>query len=272
MSGLELHPLCTLFPRMAGAEFETLIADIKTNGQREPIIIHEGMILDGGNRYRACLEAGIEPATMKYGGGNIVAYVLSANLHRRHMTAGQQAAIVASCQDWATAQSVGKPLRCNVAPLATVASRSAASGASVRTQKTADKVAKADPALAVAVGHGEISLPAAAAQVEAKAGKPKKPMPKKQAAPGSAPEPEYSKTDALTDQVAELQDQLAAAHDKDSTDEEKALHVDLVAGLRAELKTAKVMLEATTRSRDQLMRENAQLKRQIASMQKAAKK
>src|ERR1035437_8652886 len=107
MSGLELHPLCSLFPRMAGAEFDSLVADIKANGQREPIIIQDGMILDGGNRYRACLEAGLEPQTMKYGGGNIVSYVLSANMHRRHLSAGQQAAIVASCQDWQKAAKHG---------------------------------------------------------------------------------------------------------------------------------------------------------------------
>lgn len=50
--------------------------------------------------------------------------------------------------------------------LSTVADRAAQSGASERTQKAADKVAKADPALAVQVAHGEISLPKAVAQVE----------------------------------------------------------------------------------------------------------
>ena len=49
----ELHPLCTLFPRMGGAEFDALCADIKANGLREAITLHNGMILDGGNRYRA---------------------------------------------------------------------------------------------------------------------------------------------------------------------------------------------------------------------------
>lgn len=269
-AGLQLHPLCTLFPRMAGAEFESLIADIKANGQREPIIIHDGMILDGGNRYRACLEAGIEPQTMKYGGGNIVSYVLSANLHRRHLSAGQHAAIVSSCQNWADAQPVGKPIKCNLAPLATAADRASVSGVSVRTQKSADKVAKADPKLAVQVGHGDISLPKAVAQVEAKQKPKNKPAQAKVEAPKA--EDEYTELDALKDQVAELQDALAIAHDKDSTDEEKAHHADLVASLRKELKTSNAMLSAITRSRDQLMVENAQLKRQVAMMQKQAKK
>ena len=81
---------------------------------------------------------------------------------------GQQAAIVASAQDWASAHKQGGTganqhtgQTGNVAGLQTVAQRAAESGASERTQRMADKVAKADPALAVQVGHGEVSLPQA---------------------------------------------------------------------------------------------------------------
>lgn len=168
----ELHPLCTLFPRMEGAEFKALCEDIKSNGLRQPIVLHDGMILDGGNRYAACVKAGVQPIFTTYSGTNLVSYVLSANLHRRHMSAGQQAAIVASAQDWAKAQTVGNPAlksqKCNVAPLDTAADRASESGVSLRTQKMADKVAKADPALARKVAHGEVTLPKALAQVENK--------------------------------------------------------------------------------------------------------
>ena len=84
-------------------------------------------------------------------------------LHRRHMTAGQQAAIVASAQDWAKAQTHGgnrKHLsnqevnQAVVLPLETgldtVAARRAQSGASDKTQRIADKVAKEAPATAPA--------------------------------------------------------------------------------------------------------------------------
>lgn len=50
----ELHPLCTLFPRMSGYDFDCLKLDIKENGQREPIITHDGMILDGGKSCEKC--------------------------------------------------------------------------------------------------------------------------------------------------------------------------------------------------------------------------
>src|SRR5574343_185426 len=154
---LELHPLCTLFPRVQGAEFDALVADIKTNGLRQPITLHNGMILDGGNRYAACVAAGMEPEFAEFEGENIVAFVLSANLHRRHLSPGQQAAIVASAQDWAKAQTVGKPKSGNATGLATVAERAAQSGASDKTQRMADKVAKADPDLAKKLAHVDSS-------------------------------------------------------------------------------------------------------------------
>ncbi|HTH58602.1 MAG TPA: ParB/RepB/Spo0J family partition protein [Paraburkholderia sp.] len=164
---LELHPLCTLFPRLEGADFEALKADIEANGQLQPIVVQGGMILDGGNRYRACIELGIEPLIDEtdFGDYDLLSYVLSVNLKRRHLTPGQQAAIVASAQDWVKAQAVGKPKSDHVIPLATVADRAAQSGASIPTQKRADRVAKADPELAKRVAHGEISLPNAVKQI-----------------------------------------------------------------------------------------------------------
>jgi ParB-like chromosome segregation protein Spo0J len=169
---LALHPLCTLFPRLTGAEFDALKADILANGQREPIVVHEGLVLDGGNRYQACIDAGIEPLLKEFAGVDPVAYVLSANLHRRHLTPGQQAAIVASAQDWTRARGAGgdrKSDQTATLPLDSVADRAAQSGASERTQRMADKVAKASPELARQVAHGDISLPKALEQLAPRA-------------------------------------------------------------------------------------------------------
>ena len=196
---MNLHPLCTLFPRMAGAEFAALVADIQAHGLTQPIVTHGGMILDGGNRYAACLEAGIEPRFVEFDGDSIVSFVLSANLHRRHMTAGQQAAIVAAAQDWATAQKRGRPEKTgNVAGLQTVEKRCEVSGASERTQRMADKVSREQPELAKAVARGEMSLPAAVREVEGK--------PERAPAPKAVPADELA---GLREDNAELRERNA---------------------------------------------------------------
>ena len=211
----ELHPLCTLFPRLGDAEFAALVADIRANGLREPITLHDGMVLDGGNRYRACIEAGVEPVFTEYTGSSIVAFVLSANLHRRHLKEGQQAAIVASAQDWAKAQPAHRPEKAgNVAGLSTVAERAAQSGASERTQRMADKVARADPALAKQVAHGEVSLPKALARVE---GRP---------APAPAPEPAYPPPDEdLKEMLLDMQRECET-YARRMADWERAMQAD----------------------------------------------
>ena len=61
MTTLEFHPLADIFPLVEGTQFDELVSDVKVFGLREPILIFEGKVLDGRNRYRACLEAGVEP-------------------------------------------------------------------------------------------------------------------------------------------------------------------------------------------------------------------
>ena len=57
----EFHPAANLFPMMTAAELDALGDDMLEHGQRESIVLYMGTILDGRNRYRACILKGINP-------------------------------------------------------------------------------------------------------------------------------------------------------------------------------------------------------------------
>ena len=91
---LAIHPLAEIFPPMSEEAFAGLVEDIRENGLREAIIVHEGKVLDGRNRYLACTKIGIEPITRPWDGrGDPIAFVVSRNLHRRHLTTSQRAMV-----------------------------------------------------------------------------------------------------------------------------------------------------------------------------------
>lgn len=277
----ELHPLCTLFPRVVGAEFDALVADVKANGLRQPIVLHDGMILDGGNRYRACVEAGVEPGFIDFDGESLVAFVLSANLHRRHLSPGQQAAIVASAQDWAKANSRGGDRKSDQSATLhfdSAEKRAAESGASLRTQKMADKVAKADPELAKKVAHGEVSLPKAAAKVDGK--KPKKSKRELNAVPDEIKD--YDPRDDELKAAHQAASELAAENDRlkdqiaveamDASEDAKTEAAKTIEELRTRVKVLEAENAAIKANRDQYLNENAQLKKQCSIQQREIKK
>ncbi len=96
-TALEPHPIAARYPILEGAEYDDFKASIRSKGQRVRIVLFEGQILDGRNRYRACLELGIEPQTEVFTGTTEEAAILSdaLNLDRRHLTREQKRAVVA---------------------------------------------------------------------------------------------------------------------------------------------------------------------------------
>src|SRR5690349_6175265 len=91
---MKFHPVAALFPLMEGEDFAALVEDIRENGLLEPIWTHDGQIIDGRNRYRACEAAGVKPHFRQWDGtGSLVAFVVSLNLKRRHLTAAQRAMV-----------------------------------------------------------------------------------------------------------------------------------------------------------------------------------
>jgi hypothetical protein len=96
----KVHPAADVFPMMSDEELAELGKDIKANcGLTEPIVFGPyNMLLDGRNRLEAAERIGykIRAREKRRYSGHPVAFIISANLKRRHMTKGQIAdAIVA---------------------------------------------------------------------------------------------------------------------------------------------------------------------------------
>lgn len=99
-----VHPVASLFPMIDDDALNALAEDIKKNGQREPILVafldgrelNEPVVVDGRNRFKACEIAGVEPEFSNdyvMEPHEIGPWVISHNLHRRHLTTSQKAAV-----------------------------------------------------------------------------------------------------------------------------------------------------------------------------------
>lgn len=89
-----VHPAANLMPRLSDAGIAALAADIKANGQHEPVVLFEGQVLDGRHRLAACELAGVEPTFRTLATcPDPMAFVLSINVRRRHLSTSQLAMV-----------------------------------------------------------------------------------------------------------------------------------------------------------------------------------
>jgi ParB-like chromosome segregation protein Spo0J len=97
---LEFHRLANIFPLIdEGDEFESLKASIKAHGIQTPIVMFEGKILDGRNRYLAARAVGhqFQPQNFITFARDLATakdWVISANVQRRHLTSAQRAELI----------------------------------------------------------------------------------------------------------------------------------------------------------------------------------
>jgi len=149
----KFHPLADAFPLISGDEFEELVKDIHENGLLQPVIMHEGKILDGRNRWRACQRLGIAHTEKKFSGDDAAAYVWSVNAVRRQLTASQKALAATKL---VTAKQGDNQHTDNKT---TIAEASKISGVGKRTTERARRVIiDAVPEVVAAVESGELSV------------------------------------------------------------------------------------------------------------------
>jgi len=166
MSNIPFHPLSNMFPLMQGEEFDALVEDIRKNGQREPIVLYQGKVLDGRNRHNACLAAEVGLKISKHEDdcayiGDPVAYVISKNVHRRHLTAEQKRELIAKLLKAAPEKSnrqIAETVKADHKTVAAVRSEEEATGEIPQLEKTvgADGKARKRPAKKRAAVPSEI--------------------------------------------------------------------------------------------------------------------
>jgi DNA modification methylase len=90
---MQPHKYAQLFPMACENELTEMAEDIKSRGLINHIILLDDKILDGRNRYEACKRAKVEPLFTPYLGSDPLGDVISWNLHRRHLSTSQRAAL-----------------------------------------------------------------------------------------------------------------------------------------------------------------------------------
>lgn len=258
MTTLQQHPLSAAFPSMSADDFQALKDDVEQHGQREPIVVFEGMVLDGWHRYRACVDLGIKPHTMSFPAeDDPVALVKGANLHRRHLTASQRAAAVVACSAWVPA---GRPKKgAPGAPFSTKAELAKEAHVSERTIAQAKVAHKAG--LTDAVKSGALTVKEAA---QVASGKPAKVLP-----PGPAPAP---RGQTLPPDDGPSAEEIAASA-RAADDELKELRAialadDKVAASLATVKRLTALNAALTERNNGLMNEKNELVKRIKALQR----
>ncbi len=180
----EIHELAALIPEMSADEFRGLCDDIRTNGLIEPIVLYEDRVLDGRHRYRACIETGIEPRFEYHVGddASALAYVLSTNIARRHLSVSQRSIVALNVLEYeracAAARMRHEDALDGTATLPspdgrpaerwerTAAARAAESvGVSASSIERAARVAEAAPELLPQIASGALTVADAARRV-----------------------------------------------------------------------------------------------------------
>lgn len=268
------HPLSAAFPLMDDADMDALVADMQANGQRDAGTLYQGMVIDGWHRYQACKILGVAFRAEELAPGQDPRiFVISRNAHRRHLTSSQRALAVAKVMEWI--EGAGRPN--NSATVAefleeydreeAVSTKKIAEVAGVAPRQIERAKTAIRSGLDVPVQEGRISLD----QAERIA---KLPDSERAAAIESPPRREPSPR-RWTDEDYE---RLLAEYNemKDAAQEVQAL-AESAAAFEAneqfgEMVRLREQLRVTEIARDRLLKENAEMRKQLAYWKKVAEK
>ncbi len=161
---VRFHEYANLFPMIQGEALDALREDIRRNGVREPIVMLGDAILDGRNRYMCARDLGMEYPVREFPGGDVLGFVVSANLARRHLSESQRASIAARVANLGhggdrSEQAANLPLEPFAPSSVTQAEAARMLSVSERSVREAKRVHEtAPPEVVQAVDDGRISV------------------------------------------------------------------------------------------------------------------
>lgn len=200
IDALTPHPVAAWFPMLGQAELQALADDIREHGQRVPILIYDDRIIDGRNRLAACRLAGVKPLVQEITAVDVGAdrepwsytseelaaleaedstpeqwsaivdaaiqrYIVSTNLHRRHLSESQRALVAARMATRTQGQTgTGAGL--------TQAQAAEQLQVSERTVRDAKLIQREAPELVPEIEAGRLAVKQAAATVRERKAKP----------------------------------------------------------------------------------------------------
>lgn len=258
---MKRHPLSAAFPDMTAEEYSDLLSSVKDIGIQNPIVLFEGMIIDGWHRYRASLDLDVEcPYVDLPEHINPQNYVIAQNISRRSLTASQRALAVVTVHAWRRRGNqidTEYPFETKTEDeMAELANTSAA------TIKKAKKIAsKAVPEVIQAIQSGEVGISKASAIASLDKDKQAEALNK----------PLKKMIEKLED-VAPEDDEIAINQERQRLDLETMNRLldsdDKLAAAYVEIKQLNAELAVVKRSRDSYMNQcNEQIK-MIKALQK----
>lgn len=172
MDALQDHPIASIFPLLAEPELAELAESIKWDGVQVPIVLYEGKILDGRNRYRAAQMVGAHVPQNYYTGESPTAHVIALNLKRKHYTASERAMAAAAALPSFEAEAATRRQHSKIVSDAqkgrAVDKAARALGVNPSYVSAAKKLSKEAPDLAADVRAGKTTLSKAKAAAAAR--------------------------------------------------------------------------------------------------------
>lgn len=281
----EQHPLGALLPKMGDAEAKAFFRSLGEQGQKLPTVLFEGKILDGWHRYCGMQWNGAVAQFVDFSGTYEEAadFVVAHNFSRRHLNASQRAMFAEGLANLCP----GRPALEVPSDKATPKGKSrtdAAKSANVspRSVDSARKVKKNAVAEVVdAVRDGKLSL----ARAEKISELPRDEQAEAISAPSTpkATAERAAKAEKATkekSETVELHVYEALVKERDEFKEALADMTDIVEAQKAfetgspqsEILALKTTNRAVEKTRDKLMIQNAELKKEVAGLKAALKK